>query len=106
MKDFKDYEFLPMNFPISKTFGISIEPLGILPPYLIGLKYDKVDEELNFFVELLGQNFRKVVEQFNDLYIFAEPELIFHPTFDCNAARIGLKIKMLEREDYESRIKK
>lgn len=106
LKDFKDYEFLPLHFPISKTFGISIEPLGIEPPHLTGSKYDNVNEELKFFAEMLGQNFRAIVEQFNELYIFAKPELIYYPPFNLNAGRLGLKINMLEREDYESRIKK
>jgi hypothetical protein len=106
VKDFKDYEFLPINFPTTRTFGIFIEPIGEIKPYLLNSKYDKVDEELDFFVQLLTKNFRDIVNQFNEDYIFAEPQLIFHPKFGHNSARLGLKIMMLEREDYEYRIKK
>lgn len=100
-KDFKEYKFLPINFHTSRCFSFwidgifeNIKPLELESP------------ELHFFTDLLGKNFRLLVEEFDKEYIFSEPEIIFKPAYLGENDKIGMKVRILEREVYEEIVKK
>lgn len=90
--DVGEYEFVPFDYPTTRQLGIQIEGLE-------RVSFSEKDSDLEFFAELLGMNFQMISKHLEKKYALKKPELIFRP----NINSLGIKISMIEREDYEQR---
>jgi len=88
-----EYEFVPFDYPTTRQIAVLIEGLG--------LSFSNEDSDLEFFAELLGKNFQMISKYLEKKYALKKPELIFKP----NINSLGVKISMIEKEDYEQRKK-
>ncbi len=91
-------------------YGITIMPYTMAPSHFHEIKLEGwkafefhfEDETLNEISILCAQILKSFLEMYKEKYVFTEPSFYYNPTTNIS----GIKIGMLEKDEYERRISK